>query len=250
MILRRRAYTFGMKWLNCIFGISLFAQTIPLEKERALGVGLAQQIRKDAKPLGDAEVSAYVERVGRKLSALLPNSGFQFEVIVSPGAEPMGVPGTVFVPASFLLAVDDEAEFVGMLAHVMGHVFLRHGFRGPRPTIAGQIPLIFIGGSHANTHEPGLLVPMGYLETAKKFEGEADLFAVDLAAKAGYDPGALARYIRRVQQEDSGRPSPFPPKRERLAALEGIVAQGAVDGSEFKRVRGLAGAALAVRRGR
>jgi len=249
MILRRREYTFGMKCLICVFGISLFAQTIPLEKEKALGAGLVREIRKEAKPLGDAEVSAFVERVGRKLSALLPGSEFQFEVVVSPGAEPIGLPGGfVLVPASFLIAAEDEAEFVGMLAHAMGHVFLRHGFpvmRPPQSAIPSTIPLIFMGGwtgVHANTQQP-MVLPMGLWETMRKYELEADRFGVDLARKAGYDPGALARYIRRVQKEDSSRPSPLPPKGERLAALEGMAAQGTVDGSEFQRVRGLAGAA-------
>jgi predicted Zn-dependent protease len=246
MILRRREYTFGMKCLICVFGISLMAQTIPLEKEKALGAGLVREIRKEAKPLGDAEVSAYVERVGRKLGALLPGSEFQFEVVVSPGAEPIGFPGGfVLVPASFLLAAEDEAEFVGMLAHVMGHVFLRHGLPTIRPP-QSTIPLIFMGGwsgVHANTQQPTMFIPMGFWEAMRKNEVEADRFGVDLARKAGYDPGALARYIRRVQKEDSSRPSPLPPKGERLAALEGMTAQGTVDGSEFQRVRGLAGAA-------
>jgi beta-barrel assembly-enhancing protease len=232
----------AVKWLICAFGVSLAGQTMTLEKERALGAGLARELRKEAKPLGDTEVSAFVERVGRKLSASLPDSEFHFEVVVSPGAEPIGLPGGfVLVPASFLLAAEDEAEFVGMLAHAMGHVSLRHGFPTIRPP-QSQIPLIFMGGwtgVHANTQQPTLMVAMGFLELLRKHEMEADRFAVDLAGKAGYDPGALARYIRRVQPEDSGRVSPLPPKGERLTALEGMVAQGRVGGSEFLRMREL-----------
>jgi predicted Zn-dependent protease len=250
MILRRRAYTFGMKWLICVFGISLTAQTVNVEKERALGAGLVDSIRREAKPLGDAEVSAFVERVGRKLSAILPDSDFRFEVVVSDGAEPIGLPGGfVLVPASFLLAAEDEAEFAGMLAHAMGHSHLRHGFSSIRQTQDGKIPLLFMGGwagVHANTQQRQMLFPQGFLASLRKFELEADRFALDLTGKAGYDPGGLVRYVRRVQPADSGSPSPLPPKEERLAALEGLTAQGAVDGGEFRRVRGLVGAALAV----
>jgi predicted Zn-dependent protease len=242
-----------MKRLICIFSFSLMAQTINLEKERALGAGLASEIRKEAKPLGDAQVSAYVERVGRKLSALAPGSDFRFEVVVSPGAEPIGLPGGfVLVPASFLLAAEDEAEFVGMLAHAMGHVSLRHGLRVVGQLQDGKIPLLFMGGwagVHAATRDEQMLVPLGFLPAMRKYELEADRFAVELAGKAGYDPGALARYIRRVQPEDSGRWSPLPPKGERLAALADTLAQGSVGGSEFQRMRELVqGAAAPVRK--
>lgn len=252
MILLRREYTFGMKWLICIFGISLMAQTINVEKERALGAGLAGEIRKEAKAFGDAEVSAYVERVGRKLSAFLPGSDFRFEVVIADRAEPIGLPGGfVLVPASFLVAVEDEAEFVAMLAHAMGHVSLRHGFPVIRQPQEGQIPLLFMGGwagVHANTQQGQVLVPQGFLASLRKFELEADRFAVDLAGKAGYDPGALARYIRRVQPADSGRPSPLPAKGERLGALEDTLAQGSVGGSEFQRMQELVRGAVPVRK--
>ena len=42
-------------------------------------------------------------------------------------------------------------------------------------------------------------VPLGYLAFQKAFERQADYYAVQVMAQAGYDPVALAAYIRRVQ---------------------------------------------------
>ena len=226
-----------MKWLICVFGISLTAQILNVEKERALGKAFADQIRKETKPMELAEVSTYVETIGTRLGAE------RFEVVVTQEpAEPIGLPGgTVFVPASFLLAAEDEAELAVMMAHAVGHVRLRHGFVNAQQARDGQIPLFFMGGwmgAHSNATDRRMFIPAALLGSVKQNELDADRFAVELAAKAGFDAGALARYVQRVQPADSGPMAPVPPKLERLSALAGVEGVGGVvSGSEFARVK-------------
>lgn len=115
MILRRRGCTFGVKaWIAI--------QTLPVHKERALGEALLR----DAARFENTEVAAYVDRVGARLGG-----GFRVVVIAGNKGEPVALPGQIVtVPAGFLLAVEDEAEFAGMLAHAMGHSALRPGATG------------------------------------------------------------------------------------------------------------------------
>jgi len=86
-----------------------------------------------------------------------------------------------------------------MLAHSMAHSTLRHSTRSAtRGQIAnyGSIPLIFLGSW---TGSDELAIPMGFLQSQRAFELEADGAAVRAMAAAGYDPHALPAYIARVQ---------------------------------------------------
>jgi predicted Zn-dependent protease len=112
-----------------------------VEKERALGRHLASEIRKHSKPLADPGVDPviadYVRRIQRELVTHLKDAPFDyhFEAILDGSrTEPFSLPGGyVFIPAHAFVAARDEAEFVGMLAHSIGHIALRHGMR--RPTV-------------------------------------------------------------------------------------------------------------------
>ena len=177
-----------------------------VEKERALGRSLASEVRQQSRPFDNPAVDAYVKRIGGELVAHLPENPltYTFEVISTDEAtEPIPLPGGyVFIPARFLLAAQDEAEFAGMLAHSIGHIALRHG---TRPATRGEvmnvahIPLVFaggwMGGGHADSRRPLIGVPIGFLEFQRTRELEADAFGLELAARAGYDPAALRRYI-------------------------------------------------------
>jgi len=99
------------------------------EKEMALGASLAQQVQRTATPLNSPAALDYVQRLGAKLAAQLPEPRFSFTFAVTSNDqgnalhEPLSLPGGyIFVPASLFLAAQDEAEFAGMLAHAMAHV--------------------------------------------------------------------------------------------------------------------------------
>lgn len=227
MILRRRGYTFGVKVWLAIFGLVLCGQTLPVQKERALGEAILLQSRRFL----NTEVEAYVERVGARLG-----SGFQIVVTAGDGGEPVGLPGQIImVPARFLLAVEDEAEFAGMLAHAMGHSALRHGFVELRD---GGVPLVYMGGwmgAHADSSDGAALYPAAVKARIAELELEADRYGAEAAARAGFDGAGLTRYLAR-------RPS----AEKRLAALADVGAEGGeVSSSELLRVREIVRAALA-----
>ncbi len=182
-------------------------------KEDALGKVLAEDLSRQTTKLDNPEVQAYVERVGRQLAAHLPDTSwtFSFTVIADdrggPTHEPFSLPGGyIFVPAGLILGAHDEAEFAGMIAHAMIHVAARHGTRqATRGEIANlaTIPLIFMGGWAGDPN--GTLVPVGFRRFQRANEIEADRVAVPTMAAAGYDPGALLRYISRVQADSVGQ---------------------------------------------
>jgi len=162
-----------MKFLFFLFALPLLAQQgvgiCPLEKERALGLWYAAEIRRQAKPVDDRAINAYIQRVGAELVPQPGETPFHFDFQVLAGtdiSEPIPLPGGyILVPIRSILAARHENEFIGMFAHAIAHVILRHGTRiaGDSQVVnIASIPLVFMGGwagSHADTHQ-STLVPL------------------------------------------------------------------------------------------
>ena len=90
-----------------------------LEKEIALGKGLAQQVERQAKIINDPVIAEYVNRIGQNLvrnsDAKVP---FTIKVIDSEDVNAFALPGGFFfVNSGLILKADNEAELAGVMAH-------------------------------------------------------------------------------------------------------------------------------------
>jgi predicted Zn-dependent protease len=176
----------------------------------ALGASLAQQVGRATTPLDSPAALEFVQRLGAKIAAQLPEPRFSYTFAVIAGDqnnslhEPLSLPGGyIFVPASLFLAAQNEAEFAGMLAHAMAHVAARHGTRAASRGELSQlatIPLIFNGGfvNYGPRQTSATAIPITFVRFQREYEQEADAMAVKLMPAAGYDPQALVRYFSRV----------------------------------------------------
>jgi predicted Zn-dependent protease len=203
------------------------------EKESALGMQVAAEVRRQMAVIESDIVNQYVERMGSKLAAVLPDRGITYTFTVVQNNiggstnEPLALPGGyIFIPANLFLAARNEAEFGGMLAHAIAHVAARHGTRqATRAQITELSPLPFVFLS-SPTAGDGSLLPGGLLSLQRSFETEADRLAVAITTKAGYDPEALARYVARLQYDTTGKlSSSLPPRDERIAAIRTAIQQ-------------------------
>lgn len=161
-----------MRWTLCVMLLSALTVTAQdgavgqgpnlysRAKEAALGASLAQQVRPTATPLDNPAALDFVQRLGAKLAAQLPEPRFTYTFVVTAGDqsnvlhEPLSLQGgCIFVPASLSLAVQDEAEFAGMLARAMSRVADRDGTRAATQGELSQpstTRLIFYGGFALN----------------------------------------------------------------------------------------------------
>jgi predicted Zn-dependent protease len=206
--------------------------TYGLEKEAALGNQLAADFRRRTIPIDSPILQSYLDRVGQKIAAYMPDAkfAFTFSVIADETCrihEPTAMPGGyIFVPIGLFVAVQEEDEFAGMLAHAMEHVAQRHGTEQATRETTATIPLIFAGGwgGHCSA---GFAVPAAFLASHRSAELEADVLAVQTLARAGFDPNALMRYVERVQVQPtvptSNRYSPIPDRDEHMAALSATI---------------------------
>ena len=207
-----------------------------IEKEIALGNQLATEFRRGTRAVESAAALAYVNGIGQRLAVQIGGPPFTYtfaliaddptaihEVAAFPG-------GFLFVPSSLILAVKDEDELAGMLAHAIAHVASRHGTRqATRAELVNMagVPLVIVAGwTGYAVREGSLAIPLGMLQMWRKYELDADRLAARKMAAAGYDPAALARYIERVQAPDEMQPkmwSGLPQRSQRLEAIRVVI---------------------------
>src|SRR6204780_4421637 len=100
-----------------------------IEKEIALGKGLAEQVERQAKIIDEPQIAEYVNRLGQNIvrnsDAKVP---FTIKVIDTEDVNAFALPGGFFyVNSGLILKADSEAELAGVMAHEIAHVAARHG---------------------------------------------------------------------------------------------------------------------------
>src|SRR5437764_476886 len=109
--------------------VSCHMNWFSIEKEIALGKGLAQEVERSSKLIDDPVVTEYVNRVGQNLvrnsDAKVP---FTIKVIDSDEVNAFALPGGFFyVNSGLILRAQEESELAGVMAHEISHVTARHG---------------------------------------------------------------------------------------------------------------------------
>lgn len=125
------------------------------------------------------------------------NLNFRDGGIIGPNA--FALPdGTLVITDQLVELAGSETEMlVGVLAHEIGHVELEHSLR-QFYRAAGMTGLIMLIAGDVGSAMEDVLVQGGgllALSYSRAAEAEADRRSVELMAKAGYDPTAIARFF-------------------------------------------------------
>jgi beta-barrel assembly-enhancing protease len=212
-----------------------------LEKEIALGKGLAQEVERSSKLIDDPVVTEYVNRVGQNLvrnsDARVP---FTIKVIDSDEVNAFALPGGFFyVNSGLILRAQEESELAGVMAHEISHVTARHGTKnatkGEMMQIA-TIPLMLLGpagwAGYGLYEGLQIAIPLTYLKFSRDSEREADFLGLEYMYKAGYDPNAFVTFFERIQADEKRRPgtipkvfSTHPPTPDRIEAAQKEIAR-------------------------
>src|SRR6266852_6736349 len=230
--MNRLGYRSGMRWLALQIAIAIVAMPIVTLAQTKItyhsnkfspadDVKLGRQAAAEAEQqfplLRDAEVSAYVERVGQRLVAAIPPEfqhpefHYYFKVLNASDINAFALPGgPMYVNRGMIQAARTEGEMAGVMAHELSHVALRHGTAQATKAqkyaigagVAGILGTI-LGG-------PGLgqlaQLPVGvyFLKFSREYETEADLLGARIMANAGYDPRELANVFRTLEAQGGG----------------------------------------------
>jgi Zn-dependent protease with chaperone function len=251
-----------------IFGVpaiaTRLAPLIPFSVERKLGEAVDPQVRamfggrEAGKPFecGTLEDEApgrrALERLAAKLEAAA-NLGIPLKIAVarSPVVNAIALPGGIIYIFRGLIAKSENVdEVAGVLAHEIGHVAHRDATRAVLQAaglsfLLGMVLGDFVGGGAVVIATRAIL----QLSYSRDVERAADLYAVELIAKAGGNPRALGAVLGRI----AGSNDPnlrillnHPVTAERVALIEQLSAAtaaaspllDAADWAALKRICG------------
>lgn len=182
----------------------------------------ANEMRKVEAQIGLCDLpalQAYVERVGARLAGRGGRGPFEYVYRITDQAQPnaFAAPGgAIHLSRGLLASLNSEDELAAVLSHEMAHVDRRHSARRSatgarlrlRPfsgrvaarVVARELPQIT--GATLEEITQARMASYGRAQ-----ELEADRIGIARAARAGYDPAALARVLERnvaVFEEQSG----------------------------------------------
>ena len=197
-------------------------------------------------------MTAYVNAVGnvvayaametpRKGDRPSPIAGWHFIILRDDTINAFAAPGGfIFVTAGALRTATSEDELAAVLAHEVAHVVRGHAIGSIKKSRFAGVTKEFLDSSVELSPEAektmtdvfggsiddivdGSMVK-GY---SKDTEFEADKVGLEILAAAGYDPKALIRYLKILEQnQDTGSGGFYathPKASERIAKLEGQV---------------------------
>jgi len=205
-----------------------------------IGVGheYSEEVMKSSHMITDPVVTEYVNRIGQNIvknsDAKVP---FTIRVIDSDEINAFALPGGFFfVNSGLILAMDEESELAGVMAHEISHVIAHHAAREMTRANYMQIasiPLIFMGGYTAyGIYEASqIAIPLTFLEFSRTFEAEADYLGVQYMYKAGYDPQGMITAFEKLEALEKQKPGALakafedhPPTGDRIVSVENEIA--------------------------
>ena len=215
---------------------------ITTEEEIELGRGIAANVFGAAPLVRDEALQRYVNRVGSWLAMHTerPDLPWRFGVIDSSDVNAFAMPGgTIVITAGLYDRLRDESELAAVLAHEISHVVEKHQVKAIQKAMgqdfANEMAGEAIGRSDnelvrrfgGKAFKAGTEVLARGLD--KQDEYQADRHGMVIAARAGYNPFAMAGVLQTL---DSSGPqdramalmfSTHPTAASRLEMLESSV---------------------------
>jgi beta-barrel assembly-enhancing protease len=228
MSTRTTGRPFAVLALVAVFATQSLAQTrvnAPKNKyepadDVKLGREASAEVERQMPLLRDDRVSSYVEDLGDRLVDTIPADlrhpqfEYRFKVVDLKEINAFALPGgPMYVNRGMIEAAQSEGEVVGVMAHEMAHVALRHGTAQASKAqkyqigaVAGQILGAIIGGTAGAVVSQGSQFGIGvsFLRFGRAYEKDADILGAQMMARAGYDPVDMANMFRTIEQQGGG----------------------------------------------
>lgn len=168
-------------------------------------IAIADRTLADPSALSDAERDR-VRQIFDRLKAVAPEPRFAdyklvFRSMPKIGPNAFSLPGgTILVTDQMVRIFPEPAVLAGVLGHEIVHVAEAHGLKQVYRSLGTYLLVAVIAGDVGPILddlllEGGLLLSLSY---SRDHEWEADRTGMELAARAGYDPAALALFFERM----------------------------------------------------
>lgn len=196
-------------------GSSAAALATPQEL-RDYGAGMYQQMRAYDMVLDDPLLNDYINSLGYRLVAASdrPDPNFTFFIVRDQDINAFAAPGGfVAVNAGLINAMGSEDELAGVLAHEISHVQQLHILRAFEdqkkmsiPIMLAMLGVMIAAAGRTDDAAPAALVAGQSLMIQRQInftrgdEAEADRVGIQILARAGFDPNAMAGAFQELQK--------------------------------------------------
>lgn len=196
-------------------GMNFFSK----EQDIQLGKEAAAQVEREMDVVRDPALNEYINRLGRRLveQPEADRYPYTFKIVNNPAINAFALPGgPTYIHTGLIAAADNEEQLVGVMAHEVSHVALRHGTNQVSKANLIQIPAL-LAGAMAGGSMLGQLAQIGIglgansllLKYSRNAERDADLLGTRMMAKAGYNPIEMARFFEKLEAQGGNRGPEF-----------------------------------------
>jgi len=199
-------------------------------EERQMGLQAYREVLNKEPLSRDAQTSALVEKVGRRIAAAAeqppqelwraPHFRWEFKTVEKNEPNAFCLPGGKIVVYTGLLPITrNEAGLAVVIAHEVAHALARHGAErmsdqmvASAGTAAASVALAATVSGRSRTYLPAMMAAVGagatvgyILPMSRAQESEADRIGLVLMALAGYDPREAIGLWERMRAASSGK---------------------------------------------
>ena len=172
-------------------------------QEVQLGLSYDPQVLASFGEYNSPALQSWVQAKGTEMGKLShrPNLEYHVKVVDSPVVNAFAVPGGyIYLTRGIMANLNNEAEFIGVLGHEMGHIAARHSVSQQTKQQLGT--LLLIGGmiaspKFANYAEQAMQgLELLFLSFSREDEREADALGSEYATKMAYDGTKMADFYK------------------------------------------------------
>ncbi len=192
------------------------------QTEYKLGQKILASLRQQLPLIEDSITTHYLNNLGSRLVAATENSRFPFTFLIinAPSINAFAAPGGIIVIHSGLLeAAENESELAAVLAHEIAHVTQRHIARfydqsgsANIAALVGIVAAVLLAAYSPAAAQASLMTGMAagashQLKFSRENEKEADRHGREILKNAGFDPQAMGRFFKKLQQASLSDPT-------------------------------------------
>ncbi|MES2203692.1 MAG: M48 family metalloprotease [Pseudomonadota bacterium] len=191
--------------------------------DQEAGEKFFQMVQQQLPLVSDAIVNDYIQNLGYRLVSYsdAPTHPFHFFVIQQDVINAFAGPGGyVGVFGGLIDVTQTESELASVMAHEISHVTQDHLQRGEDktknltlPALAAMVAAIATGNGAVAMGGISSVAAGGIqyqINNTRVFEEEADAMGIQVLAKAGFNPYAMANFFKRLLEESRYDSTPIP----------------------------------------
>jgi predicted Zn-dependent protease len=185
------------------------------EKEVNIGDKIAPQIEARYKIVTEVDINERIERIFESIVAVCDRKDLVYfiKILDDDPINAVSLPGGyVYIFRGLIDVAESDDQLAGVIAHEIGHITAKHGVKRMQNAYAAmalQVAAVTSGSGNV-ARGTNLALTSLFLEYSQKDEFEADRLGVKYLKKAGYDPSAMAEFLKIMKEKKDKEPlNPF-----------------------------------------